>query len=171
MSNGSGWKIATGRKATKGELLEWLSATRGERERQKKLPKEGMTMRWLTACLLFCLFFLGCKRQTQTEANPTTNPTPRRNLKTERAPTQTTNLAERGKRVYDETGCATCHAIGGIGGTIGPKLDGVGRKYDEAKLRTILLKPTTLNPNTVMPAFEGSEEDLEALVAYLKSLR
>ncbi|MFA0751210.1 MAG: hypothetical protein SLRJCFUN_001613 [Candidatus Fervidibacter sp.] len=128
-------------------------------------------MRWLTACLLFCLFFLGCKRQTQTEANPTTNPTPRRNLKTERTPTQATNLAERGKRVYDETGCATCHAIGGIGGTIGPKLDGIGRKYDEAKLRTILLKPTTLNPNTVMPAFEGSEEDLEALVAYLKSLR
>jgi mono/diheme cytochrome c family protein len=34
-----------------------------------------------------------------------------------------------------------------------------------------LLKPTTLNPNTLMPAFEGSEEDLEALVAYIKSLR
>jgi hypothetical protein len=27
MSNGSEWRIATGQKATKGELLEWLSAT------------------------------------------------------------------------------------------------------------------------------------------------
>jgi mono/diheme cytochrome c family protein len=139
----------------------------------EKLAKGGMTMRWLTACLLSCLLFVGCKHQTQTDANPTPprDATVRRNPTREQTPTKAANLLERGKRVYDETGCATCHAIGGIGGTIGPKLDGVGKKYDEAKLRTILLKPTTLNPNTLMPAFEGSEEDLEALVAYLKSLR
>ncbi len=122
-------------------------------------------MRWLAVCLFFCMLFVGCKKQTQTEANPTTaNPT-------ERAPTVGMNLAERGKRVYDETGCATCHSIGGIGGTIAPKLDGVGKKYDQEKLRQILLNPTILNPNTTMLPFEGSEEDLEALVAYLKSLR
>jgi len=78
---------------------------------------------------------------------------------------------ERGKAVYDETGCATCHAIGGIGGTIGPSLDKIGSKYDAEKLKGILLNPKTLNPNTVMPPFEGSEEDLEALVAYLLSLK
>jgi mono/diheme cytochrome c family protein len=144
-----------------------------ERQWQKNLPKEGMTMRWLTACLLSCLLFVGCKHQTQTDANPTPprDATVRRNPTREQTPTKAANLLEQGKRVYDETGCATCHAIGGIGGMIGPKLDGVGKKYDEAKLRQILLKPTTLNPNTLMPAFEGSEEDLEALVAYLKSLR
>jgi Cytochrome c. len=78
---------------------------------------------------------------------------------------------ERGKAVYDETGCATCHAIGGIGGSIGPSLDKIGSKYDAEKLKGILLNPKTLNPNTVMPPFEGSEEDLEALVAYLLSLK
>jgi mono/diheme cytochrome c family protein len=78
---------------------------------------------------------------------------------------------ERGKAVYDETGCATCHAIGGIGSTIGPSLDKIGSKYDAEKLKGILLNPKTLNPNTVMPPFEGSEEDLEALVAYLLSLK
>jgi mono/diheme cytochrome c family protein len=78
---------------------------------------------------------------------------------------------ERGKAVYDETGCATCHAIGEIGGRTGPSLDKIGSKYDAEKLKGILLNPKTLNPNTVMPPFEGSEEDLEALVAYLLSLK
>jgi len=78
---------------------------------------------------------------------------------------------ERGKAVYDETGCATCHAIGEIGGRTGPSLDKIGSKYDAEKLKGILLNPKTLNPNTVMPPFEGSEEDLDALVAYLLSLK
>jgi mono/diheme cytochrome c family protein len=78
---------------------------------------------------------------------------------------------ERGKTVYNENGCAACHVIGGIGGRTGPSLDGTGEKYDAEKLREILLNPQTLNPNTVMPAFEGSEEDLDALVAYLLSLK
>ncbi len=77
----------------------------------------------------------------------------------------------KGRAVYEEVGCGTCHAIGGIGGQTGPSLDGVGKKYDEAKLREILLNPTLLNPATLMPPFEGSEEDLDALVAYLKSLQ
>lgn len=78
---------------------------------------------------------------------------------------------ERGKAVYDETGCATCHIVAGIGGRTGPSLDGIGKKYDAEKLKEILLNPKTLNPNTVMPPFEGSEEDLDALVAYLLSLK
>lgn len=78
---------------------------------------------------------------------------------------------ERGKAVYDETGCATCHAVAGIGGKIGPSLDGIGKKYDAKKLREVLLNPKILNPNTVMPPFEGSEEDLDALVDYLLSLK
>ncbi len=78
---------------------------------------------------------------------------------------------ERGKAVYDETGCATCHTVAGIGGRTGPSLDGIGKKYDAEKLKEILLNPKTLNPNTVMPPFEGSDEDLDALVDYLLSLK
>lgn len=77
----------------------------------------------------------------------------------------------QGKAVYDESGCATCHSVGGIGGTIGPALDGVGDKYGEEELREILLNPQVINPTTTMPPFEGSEEELEALIAYLKSLK
>ncbi len=116
-----------------------------------------------TLALLGVTLF-ACKQLTQTGNNPTTT-------LPKSQPGAKAMLVGQGKAVYDETGCATCHAVGGVGGKIGPKLDGVGKKYDEAKLREILLKPTILNSNTTMLPFEGSEEDLEALVAYLKTLK
>jgi nitric oxide reductase subunit C len=114
------------------------------------------------AALIALLIACGKQQSSQTSANGNQ----------QKVSQQTTDSKiERGKAVYDETGCATCHAIGGIGGTIGPSLDKIGSKYDAEKLKGILLNPKTLNPNTVMPPFEGSEEDLEALVAYLLSLK
>jgi mono/diheme cytochrome c family protein len=114
------------------------------------------------AALIALLIACGKQQSSQTSANGNQ----------QRVSQQTADpKIERGKAVYDETGCATCHAIGGIGGTIGPSLDKIGSKYDAEKLKGILLNPKTLNPNTVMPPFEGSEEDLEALVAYLLSLK
>ncbi len=117
----------------------------------------------IAAFLLALTLLAACGRQQ-------TSQTGAGNRQTQGQPVKDPKVA-RGKAVYDETGCATCHAIGGIGGTTGPNLDGVGKKYDAEKLREILLNPKTLNPNTVMPPFEGSEEDLQALIAYLQSLR
>jgi mono/diheme cytochrome c family protein len=114
------------------------------------------------AALIALLIACGKQQNSQTSANGNQ----------QRVSQQTADpKIERGKAVYDETGCATCHAIGGIGGRTGPSLDKIGSKYDAEKLKGILLNPKTLNPNTVMPPFEGSEEDLEALVAYLLSLK
>ncbi len=87
------------------------------------------------------------------------------------APTPTDPKLAKGKAVFDESGCATCHSVGGIGGQIGPSLDAVGNKLTAETMKEILRDPKLLNPNTVMPPFEGSEEDLEALVAYLQSLK
>ncbi len=103
----------------------------------------------------------GANEPNPTVAKRTPNP----------APTPTDPKLARGKAVYDESGCATCHSIGGIGGRIGPSLDDVGNKMKAETMKEILLDPKLLNPNTVMPPFEGSEEDLEALVAYLQSLK
>jgi len=114
------------------------------------------------AALIALLIACGKQQNSQTSANGNQ----------QRVSQQTADpKIERGKVVYDETGCATCHAIGGIGGRTGSSLDKIGSKYDAEKLKGILLNPKTLNPNTVMPPFEGSEEDLEALVAYLLSLK
>lgn len=114
------------------------------------------TMLWLFAC--------GKQQTSQTSGSGSNTQ--------QRASQQVSDpKIERGRAVYDETGCATCHIVAGVGGRTGPSLDGVGKKYDAKKLREILLNPKTLNPNTVMPPFEGSDEDLEALVAYLLSLK
>ncbi len=122
----------------------------------------------ITSLLLCALLLVACGRQQQGQQNSETKLV---NERTQATKTVADPKLERGKAVYDETGCATCHAIKGVGGIIGPALDGIGKKYDTKKMREILLKPQILNPNTVMPPFEGSEEDLEALVAYLMSLK
>ncbi len=126
-------------------------------------------LRVLSGLLLVILLVACGKQQT---SSPSTNPSQSGDA-TKTSPVQapTDPRLAKGRAVYEEVGCGTCHAIGGIGGQTGPSLDGIGKKYDESKLREILLNPRILNPTTVMPPFEGSEEDLDALVAYLKSLQ
>lgn len=126
-----------------------------------------MRMLQITAILLTALLFASCGRQQQ-QQNATASASKEQTKATQKVANP---KIERGKAVYDEVGCAVCHAVGGIGGKTGPSLDGIGKKYDAEKMKEILLKPQTLNPNTLMPPFEGSEEDLEALVAYLMSLK
>lgn len=119
----------------------------------------------ITVILLASILLFACGKQE----NPQTNAG---RTQTEEVEQQVSDAkVERGKAVYNETGCAVCHSISEVGGKIGPKLDEVGKKYDAEKLKEILLNPKVLNPKTVMPEFEGSEEDLEALIAYLLSLK
>ncbi len=86
-------------------------------------------------------------------------------------PSSPQSLVERGQAVYDETGCATCHAAPGTGPSIGPVLKDLVKKFSDQDLRRILRDPRTLNPNTTMPPFEGTEEELSALIVYLKTLK
>jgi len=46
-----------------------------------------------------------------------------------------------GRRVYENTGCAACHAISGQGGILGPELDDVGRRRGLAFLEESIVKP------------------------------
>ncbi|MGO9174453.1 MAG: sulfur oxidation c-type cytochrome SoxX [Rhodomicrobium sp.] len=96
--------------------------------------------------------------------------------------------AERGREVLvsrQKGDCLSCHkvsvlsSIAGQGG-IGPALDGVGSKYDDAQLRQVLVEPKTYYPETIMPSYyrEGAAAasvltaaEIEDLVAYLKTLR
>ncbi len=124
-----------------------------------------MRLLQILALLTTIAWLLACGKQ---EASKTTE---QQNLQGQISKEVSDPKLARGKAVYDETGCATCHMVAGIGGRTGPSLDGIGKKYDAEKLKEILLNPKTLNPNTVMPPFEGSDEDLDALVDYLLSLK
>ena len=93
-------------------------------------------------------------------------------------------LQETGKGLFAELGCATCHRSDVQGR--GPNLQGIYNKpvlledgrtviADEDYVRESILNPTAKIVSgfkPVMPTFQGivSEEQLNALVAYIKSL-
>jgi len=49
--------------------------------------------------------------------------------------------AQKGQRVYDANGCATCHSIVGHGGDTGPDLTTIGTQRAAALLRNEVLDP------------------------------
>ena len=97
----------------------------------------------------------------------------------------TGSLASNGQTIFQQLGCSTCHRSDTQGR--GPNLAGVfgkpvqledGRKVtaDENYLRECILNPRSKLVSgfkPIMPVFQGlvSEEQVNALVAYIKSLR
>ena len=79
-------------------------------------------------------------------------------------------MVARGRGLVEARGCTGCHQIGGRGGAVGPKLDGVvgGRGVDYVRRK--LRDPRFDNPSTVMPAFGFSDRELDAIIAYLRTL-
>jgi mono/diheme cytochrome c family protein len=84
---------------------------------------------------------------------------------------------ERGKAVYAEQKCSLCHAIEGKGNKQNP-LDGVGSKLSAADIRKWITSPKEMEatlptkPKMSMKAYPNLKpEDLDALVAYVESLK
>ena len=82
----------------------------------------------------------------------------------------------RGMEVYAAQKCGMCHAIGDKGNKKGP-LDGVAGKYSAEELRAWIVdaKGMTAKTNAPRKPFMGNyalpKEDLDALVAYMASLK
>jgi mono/diheme cytochrome c family protein len=79
--------------------------------------------------------------------------------------------ATKGADVYLQKKCNVCHSINGKGGKAGPDLGAEGTKRDVPWLKAFLKDPKASNPKSKMMPFKGSDEELEALVAYLTSLK
>lgn len=77
------------------------------------------------------------------------------------------DLAGKGKLVYQKYNCQACHQLYNLGGYLGPDLtdvysaDGKGEPYIRAMVQA---------GNLQMPSFNLSEEELTALVAFLKQI-
>ena len=77
----------------------------------------------------------------------------------------------RGREVYQELRCQTCHAIAGAGNRRYP-LDGVGAKLTEEQIRKWIVSPREMNPSVRKRAYDNVPADkIEALVAYMLSLK
>lgn len=84
--------------------------------------------------------------------------------------------AERGRVVYEEAGCPTCHSIAGVGNPRNP-LDGVSERLDEGRVRDWIVGAGALADSLPPSAVRRKrgyqalpEEDLDALVTYLLEL-
>jgi cytochrome c oxidase subunit 2 len=97
------------------------------------------------------------------------------------AAARTTPQTQRGHDVFMNNACVTCHTIRGTqaGSRVGPELTHVGSRRTIAagtlpntreELTRWVRDPQAIKPGTRMPAVRLSEDDLRAVVAYLKSL-
>ena len=75
-------------------------------------------------------------------------------------------IISRGRAVYAEQRCRVCHSIEGDGNTRSP-LDGVSGRLTEEQIRLWIVAPKEMNPAVAKRGYQLSEEDLNALVAYL----
>ena len=92
------------------------------------------------------------------------------------------NSVEQGRRVFESTGCIDCHAVKGTvaNGHFGPDLTHLMSRDTIAagaapntlqNLRNWIQDPDSIKPRSLMPAMKLNDHDLDALVAYLGTLR
>lgn len=84
---------------------------------------------------------------------------------------------QRGEKLYADNRCSMCHSIQGKGNAKGP-LDEVGARHSAEELRQWLINPAEMTGKTKaarkppMPNYAKlPKEDLDALVAYLSTLK
>ena len=99
------------------------------------------------------------------------------------APDPTDAKAQRGKQVFQSSSCAMCHAIEGAdfaGAQHAPDLTHVASRQTLAagtlkntpgNLSAWIRDPQLFKPGSAMPATPLSQEDLDAIVAYLGELK
>ena len=98
------------------------------------------------------------------------------------AMTPTDAVAKRGQEIFLGSTCVMCHTIGGTmaGSRIGPNLTHVASRRTIAagtlantrgNLASWILDPQAIKPGTRMPPNRLKQEDLEALLTYLETLK
>ena len=88
----------------------------------------------------------------------------------ERNPSPPPDKIARGAELYAANGCASCHGINGNGGRVGPSLNGVRNRRSRDWIARHFVAPATLTPGSMMPPYEFSDEQRDAIVDYLFSL-
>ena len=91
-------------------------------------------------------------------------------------------MANEGRRVFEATACVNCHAVAGTvaDGRFGPDLTHLMSRDTIASgaasntsdnLRLWIQTPDAIKPGSLMPAMQLNEQDLDAVTAYLETLR
>ncbi len=84
----------------------------------------------------------------------------------------TREQAATGKQLYESKyQCQSCHTIGATGGYVGPNLINVGNWLNAAWIQGWLKNPQALVPDTIEPHRAFSPDEIQALTAYLLTLK
>jgi cytochrome c2 len=84
----------------------------------------------------------------------------------------TPQRAALGKQLYEvKYQCEDCHTIGSTGGYVGPNLNNVGNWLTPAWIEAWLRNPQALVPGAIEPHRQFTEDEIQALTAYLLTLR
>jgi cytochrome c oxidase subunit 2 len=97
-------------------------------------------------------------------------------------PAQVSESAKEGRRIFETTACINCHAVSGTvaDGRFGPDLTHLMSRDTIASgaatntfenLRSWIHDPETIKPGSLMPAMNLNQRDLDAVTAYLETLR
>ena len=97
-------------------------------------------------------------------------------------PPPSNDVLQKGQQIFLTSTCIQCHAIQGTlaNGSVGPNLTHVASRTflaagslpnTEANLRNWITDPQKIKPGNRMPMNTFSDEDLNALVAYIESLK
>jgi len=100
----------------------------------------------------------------------------------ERKPAERNEAVSAGRRIFETTACINCHVISGTvaNGLFGPDLThlmsretiGSGAAPNtHDNLRLWVHTPDAIKPGSLMPAMNLNDQDLDAIVAYLETLR
>ncbi len=92
------------------------------------------------------------------------------------------DAVSQGQRVFETTACVNCHTVAGTvaNGRFGPDLTHLmsrdtiaagAAKNTPENLRRWILNPDAIKPGSLMPAMQLSDQELDALSAYLETLR
>jgi cytochrome c oxidase subunit 2 len=91
-------------------------------------------------------------------------------------------LVQQGQQLFTSTGCVGCHTIRGTqaAGVVGPDLTHFGQrqviagdvlKNTSEELHRWIKNPQAIKPGTIMPNLGLTDEQVNAVVAYLESLK
>ena len=80
------------------------------------------------------------------------------------------DFAVQGALLYEKNSCGACHAVNGIGGKIGPSLNGLSQRRNEAWVIQHFVDPQKMSPKTPMPPYKFGQPDMGNMVNYLFTL-
>ncbi len=80
------------------------------------------------------------------------------------------DFAVEGALIFQKNSCSACHQVNGFGGKIGPELNGVSNRRNEAWVIQHFQNPQMVSPRTPMPPYKFNATDMQNEVSYLFTL-